>query len=107
MDSFYYELLDDLMIKLNKQNPKRALLEGYVKILEWEGRLNKTSKCIICDGAIQENEFSLITAFAPAHTYCSYSKPLNKSKIDDFFFSKKAILLNSAEINYLWSLVLS
>jgi len=62
IDDFYVELLNDLVERITKQNPKRAILESYVRLCEYEGRLHDDFSCLLCDLPI-ENEISLVRGF--------------------------------------------
>lgn len=105
IDSFYIELLDELAHRLTKQNPKRAILENYVKLLEYEGRLHFDFECLLCENYIMEN-VSLVRSFLPTHPHCSYSQGFEKEKIKEFFTNKNAIHLDDAQIDYLYEILL-
>ncbi|MFZ9659657.1 MAG: recombination protein RecO [Arcobacteraceae bacterium] len=105
LDEFYIQLLDDLVIKMTKQNPKRAILESYVKLCEYEGRLHDDFTCLLCDLPI-DNNISLVRGFLATHSSCSYSKNFELNKITEFFNEKTLIAFNEEEVDYLWDVML-
>jgi hypothetical protein len=105
IDDFYFHLLNNLVIKLTKQNTKRAILESYVELCEHEGRLHTDYECLLCEMPI-EGEISLVRSFLPTHPKCSYSKAFHINKIKDYFENKSLVSLNDEEVNYLWEVLL-
>jgi recombinational DNA repair protein (RecF pathway) len=105
IDSFYYELLEDISKKLDSRDAKRLIIESYVKLLEKEGRLHKELECFLCEKKI-DNEVALARAFLPAHTKCVYSKGFDKEKILTLFNEKKSLLFDDNEINQLYKILL-
>jgi len=105
LDSFYFDLLNKLITKITKQNPKRAMLEAYIDILEHEGRLHTEHICLLCEQKIEEN-ISLVRGFLPTHHKCSYSKGFDSNHIEELFNEKSAINLNDEEVDYLWDIIL-
>jgi recombinational DNA repair protein (RecF pathway) len=85
IDEFYYDLLEELTRKLKRQNPKRAVLEGYVKLLEHEGRLHKEPVCFLCEGVIKEDPV-YVRSFLPAHHSC-VPKPSVRAKAAEHLFT--------------------
>ena len=69
LDEFYFDILEDCAIKFQKVNPKRVIIESYLKLLEFEGRLHKDLTCFLCDKKIT-NQISLARGFLPAHKEC-------------------------------------
>ena len=105
IDSFYFDLLDKLVIKITKQNPKRAIIESYIELCEYEGRLHIDYECLLCDMKI-EDDISLVRGFLPTHATCSYSRGFNVKKIKDLFENKTLISFDDDEVNYLWNILL-
>ncbi len=105
IDDFYIGLLDDLVERITKQNPKRAMLESYVKLCEYEGRLHDDFTCLLCDLPI-EDEVSLVRGFLTTHPTCSYSKSFDIEKITTLFDDKTSIDFDDDEIEYLWGIIL-
>lgn len=104
IDSFYFELLDDMANRLEKQNPKRLAIESYVKLLEFEGRLHVEKKCFLCEQNIEDN-FALARGFLPAHGKCIASSSMDIQKIDNLLLHKTTLLLEDEEIEELWKIL--
>ena len=105
LDDFYFLLLDDLITKISKQNVKRAIIETYIKLLEFEGRLHSEFICLMCDEKIQ-SDISLVRSFHPVHATCTYSKKFKFEKVEELFKNCSLIMFDDEEIDYLWSIVL-
>jgi len=105
IDDFYFNLLEELAHKMIKQDPKRAILENYVKLCEYEGRLHIDYECLLCEEQIESN-ISLVRSFIPTHGSCSYSKSFHLSQIKQLFEEKSTISLNDEEVEYLWNILL-
>jgi len=105
IEDFYCNLLDDLAHKITKQNPKRAIIEAYVKLCEHEGRLHTEYECLLCEKKI-ESEISLVRSFLPTHKKCSYSKSFQLKQIKELFEEKTLINFNDEEVEYLWNILL-
>jgi len=105
IEDFYFNLLDDLAHKMIKQNPKRAIIESYVKLCEHEGRLHTEYECLLCEEVI-ESDISLVRSFLPTHKKCSYSKAFKLSQIKELFEEKSLINFNDEEVEYIWKILL-
>lgn len=105
LDSFYFDLLNDLCHKMIKQSPKRAIIKGYLDLLEYEGRLHKDFTCLLCEIEIK-TEISLVRSFLPVHASCTYAKPFELYKIHELFNDKSLIHLENEEVDYLWNILL-
>jgi hypothetical protein len=105
IDDFYFELLDELVHKMARQNPKRAIIESYVKLCEYEGRLHTDFECLLCEESINDN-ISLVRSFLPTHSRCSYSRGFRIEQIKDLFESKSSLGLNDEELEYIWQILL-
>jgi hypothetical protein len=105
IDPFYINLLDKLVIKMKKQNHKRAIIESYVKLCDYEGRLNTSYECLLCDCDISDN-ISLVRAFIPTHSSCSLTKSFQKHKIQELFENKTLISFEDDEVEHLWYVLL-
>lgn len=105
LDNFYFDLLDELIIKMSKQNPRRAIIESYIKLLEFEGRLHTEFICLLCDTPINK-DISLVRSFHPVHAKCTYSKKFEMKKIESLFHDKSLIMFEDEEVEYLWNLLL-
>lgn len=105
LDEFYFTLLTHLIAKIEKQNPKRAIIESYIELLEYEGRLHTELECLLCDCQIEES-ISLVRSFHPVHSQCTYSKSFELHKIKTLFEKKSLIELEDNEVEYLWNILL-
>lgn len=105
IDDFYFKLMDEGSNLFHKQNPKRVIIELYIKLLEHEGRLHDDFKCFICEEEI-EKKLSLARAFLPAHERCMPSDLFFKNKIAQMFEQKSTLYMENEEIEKLWRIVL-
>ncbi len=105
IDPFYFNLLDELAHKIVKQNPKRAIIESYIKLCEYEGRLHLEYECLLCEEEIFD-DISLVRGFQPTHKKCSYSKPFKLFQIKELFEEKSLLSFNENEVEYLWHILL-
>ena len=105
IDSFYFNLLDNLVHIMIKQNPKRSIVESYIKLIEFEGRLHTDYTCLLCEEEIVNN-ISLVRSFLPAHPTCSYSKDFKFNNVDDLFKNKTLVSFEDDEVEYLWNILL-
>ncbi|HJE02244.1 MAG TPA: recombination protein RecO, partial [Aliarcobacter thereius] len=90
LDSFYFTNLEELVRKINKQNVLRAIIESYLNILDFEGRLHIDFECLICEITIDFN-LSLVRGFIPVHNSCIRAKRFDINKIKELFINKSAI----------------
>lgn len=105
LETFYYDLLLRAAKRWDKQNPKRVVVESYITLLDYEGRLYVQENCFICEQRIEE-DIALMQAFKPAHPSCIYSPTLPTKKILDFFENKKTVFLDDYEVDYLYTVVM-
>jgi hypothetical protein len=106
VDGFYFELLEDISEKLPLQNPKRALLEGYAKLLEHEGRLHLKESCHFCQGEIEGTKLAVVRGFLPAHSECVYAKEIEKRSFFELMDKKSSMFLSDDEVEVLWNTML-
>jgi len=104
LDPFYFHLLEETSIMIERQNPQRVVIESYLQLLEYEGRLHDDFQCFICDEPIQ-NGIVLARSFLPAHQACVFGKLLEKKKIEILFESKSTLYLEDDEVTHLWRLL--
>jgi recombinational DNA repair protein (RecF pathway) len=105
IDSFYFELLLRAAGKWQRQNPKRIVIESYLKLLKHEGRLHDEHQCYICESPIA-HEVSLMQTFIPVHPDCAYGPRLDRQKIDEFFKSGESLYLEDHEVETLHAIVM-
>lgn len=106
IEPFYFELLEELSLKLKKSNPKRVIIEGLVKLLEFEGRLHDSSYCYFCGEKIVGEKLALVRGFLPAHRKCVYAKEIGKYGVDTLFKEKNSAFLEEEEIEIVWETLL-
>jgi len=104
VDQFYFDLLDEISLRFAKQNPKRCLVESYIKLLLHEGRLHSDLTCFICESEIRD-DLILTRGFLPAHKRCLFGQIVNKTKIETLFTQGSTLFLEDAEVDYLWSII--
>ena len=105
IEKSYFNLLLEIAKKWDKQNSKRLVVEGYIKLLEKEGRLYNNGFCYIC-GNILESKIGLMRAFIPTHPQCIYGSSLEKKSIFRLFHTKSTINMEDEEIENLYEIVL-
>ncbi len=105
MDEFYFELLDSVATKMEKQNPKRLQIEAYARLLEYEGRLHVEPKCFLCENPIQ-SDLALARSYLKAHAKCLHVNPLQMEEIDYFLKQKSTLLLEDDLVEKLWQIML-
>jgi hypothetical protein len=104
VDDFYFNTLYQSAKKWSKQSPSRVAIESFVKILNFEGRLNNLDKCVMCNKAIN-GEVSLINKFLPAHPSCSKKAGIKKEKLEYLFKNFSTLLIEDNEIKDLIAIV--
>jgi len=104
LDPYYFFLLEETATKMQRQNPQRVVVESYLDILEYEGRLHDDFKCFICDEYIEES-LVLARSFLPAHQACVFGQALEKKSIEKLFSSKSTLYLEDEEVTHLWRLL--
>lgn len=105
IDPFYFYALDNLIHVLEKQNALRAVVQSYITLLEFEGRLHTDYECLLCEVEIS-NDISLVRGFLPVHAKCTYSRSFKLEHIKEMFEEKSLIKLNDEEVEYLWNILL-
>ncbi|RDU64085.1 recombination protein RecO [Helicobacter sp. MIT 14-3879] len=104
--SFYFELLNEATIKINKQAPNRVLINLYSKLLENEGRKILHKKCFICNNPLG-GEILIARGFLGAHKNCIISECLlDRDKFFDFLKNNKSIFLNDIEVESLFNIMI-
>lgn len=102
IDGFYFALLERAAAALEKQAPKRALIEAAVALFEHEGRLHQDFRCLVCDRPIDDAQIALARAFMPVHGGCVYTQGFERGRIERLFNSGESILFEDDEIEKLW-----
>lgn len=104
LDSFYFDELELLCSRFGLQNPKRLIIESYVRMLEHEGRLHSELECLVCESKIDQS-VCLVRGFLPAHTFCLSQNSFDLKKIEDLFESKSSAELDDSEVAQLYEVV--
>jgi len=102
IDSFYFYLLEDIIKNFNR-NPKRVLIESYIKLLKFEGRLSDF-ECFLCDKPIT-SKVNLARGYLCACENCIPKKGFEIEKIKFLFENEKTTLLNNQEIESLYKIL--
>jgi len=104
VESFYFEMLMDIVNNFDR-NPKRVLVENYIKLLEFEGRLHNEFECFLCEKIIQ-NRVNLARGYLTACEKCIPRKGFDKEKIKILFNDKKTLLFNDKEVEELYNILM-
>lgn len=105
LEPFYFDLLRDAAGRISLQNPKRVVVESYMRLLEHEGRLHLNNDCYICHQPLGD-EVTLMRSFIPTHKECVYASEFDKKAVFTLFQSKRTLHLRDHDIQYLYNLVL-
>jgi recombinational DNA repair protein (RecF pathway) len=101
IDNFYFYLLEEIIQNFDK-NPKRVLVEAYIKLLKFEGRLSEL-ECFLCEKEIK-NRVNLVRGYLCACEKCIPQKGFNIYKIKSLF-NGNSIYLSDEEINKLYKIL--
>lgn len=104
-DEFYYTLLEDCAKRLERQNPKRVLVDAYLKLLDFEGRLSDDS-CFACSAKITDSELCVSRGYLLSHLKCLAKNSFDKSRILSAFKEKTCIDLSDDEVEKLYYIML-
>ena len=102
VDGFYFYMLEDI-IKHFDRNPKRVLIESYIKLLKFEGRLSEF-ECFLCDRKIQ-NRVNLTRGYLCACEKCIPKKGFEIEKIKFLFETYKTTFLSNDEVEKLYKIL--
>ncbi len=104
LDPFYYDLLEEMNHRFNRQNPKRCIVESYIKLLHHEGRQHEDFICFLCDQPI-DKEVVLTRSFLPAHQRCLCGRVFQKEKIEELFDAGQTLFMSDEEVDTLWKII--
>jgi hypothetical protein len=105
IDQFYFNLLDELSSKIYTQNTKRAVIESYIKLLDYEGRFIYPFVCQVCDKQIQ-NSISFTKGLLPHHPSCVYhNKVFDMEKLENLFILKNAFFLSNDMVDDIFDII--
>jgi len=102
IDNFYFKLLMNIINEFDR-NPKRVLIENYIKLLKFEGRLSKF-ECFLCELPIK-NRVNLARGYLCACENCIPKTGFEIEKIKFLFKNEKTTLLNNQEIEELYKIL--
>ena len=102
VDNFYFYMFEDI-IKNFKRNPKRVLIEHYVKLLKFEGRLSEF-ECFLCDKPLKYR-VNLVRGFLLACEKCVQKKGFDIEKIRFLFDTQKTTMLDNYEVEKLYKVL--
>ncbi|MCI2235568.1 recombination protein RecO [Helicobacter sp. CaF467b] len=103
LDSFYFEHLQKGAKYLQKEEPKRCILNLYVRLLEFEGRKNPLLSCLVCERELGE-EIVLGRGVVCGHKGCLQGEVFNKEHIKQWL-DFKGEFLEDEEVEKLWNLL--
>ncbi|ELF2320845.1 recombination protein RecO [Campylobacter lari] len=104
IDSFYFELLEDCAKRFEKQDCKRVIVDAYLKILGFEGRLHKDFVCFLCDECIKE-DVVLVRAFLPAHKKCAFGYEFKAEDLAKFYENFNSSHFSDEYIDNLYKII--
>ncbi|EFO9213982.1 recombination protein RecO [Campylobacter lari] len=104
IDSFYFELLEDCAKRFEKQDCKRVIVNAYLKILNFEGRLHKDFVCFLCDECIKE-DVVLVRAFLPAHKKCAFGHEFKAKDLVRFYENFNSSHFSDEYIDNLYKII--
>ena len=104
LEPIYFELLLSAYKKFEKQNPKRVILDIYVEILKFEGRLHNLDICYICQKPLSK-DVSLMQSLILAHPNCIYAPSLPHHKLKEYFTTGKSVWLDDDEVDVIYSVI--
>jgi len=105
VENFYFNMLMNIIDEFSERNPKRVLIEHYIRLLEFEGRLHNEFECFLCEKPIK-NRVNLARSYLTACEECIPKIGFRKDKIETLFNEKKTLLLNDEEIEKLYNILM-
>ena len=105
IDPFYFDLLEEMNRKFLRQNPKRVVVESYVRLLTFEGRLHTEPYCFVCEGKI-ETDPVIVRSFLPAHSECIPKTPISQKGLEHLFQYRDAQYLSDSEVELLFQTIM-
>lgn len=103
-EGFYFQLLEECVKKFEKQNPKRVIVDAYVRLLEFEGRLHKDFRCFACDKRLDE-KVVLIRSFLCACPECVRGESFDKEVLEGLFTKKSSAHLDDEAVGLLFEII--
>ena len=104
LDPFYFQLWNFLATRWDKTDPKRLMIEGYLTLLEHEGRLHEPRQCFLCDNPLGKS-IALGRAFLPSHPECLGRLGFDYPDIMTMWETKKTLTLDDSIIDRLYAIL--
>lgn len=104
-DSFYFELLNESAKRFARQNSKRVILDAYLELLSFEGRLHTKFRCFVCDELIDNENIGLVRAFLPAHKDCAFVYEVAQDKLKHFYKNKNSSIFDDNEVSDMYKII--
>ncbi len=105
IDNFYFDLILNAANRWNRQSSKRLIVESYINILKYEGRILPINSCILCKQTI-DSDLSLYDGFLPVHSSCSHLEPISYKALLKLFEDSSSIDLDDNSIDRLYLIAL-
>ncbi len=102
LEPFYFELFENAARKMSRQNPYRVVVEAFLELLFYEGRLAANAWCEVCEKPLQ-GEVALGRAFVPTHAFCSGRRAFGG--VGELFASRKTTHLEDDVVKALYEIV--
>lgn len=103
IDPFYYELLCNYADIFEQSNPKRLIIEAFLKIQKFEGTASRYDFCFICDKPTAEN-VSIGKGFMIAHHECLGSYKFAKKPTVELITEGRTIYFENDEVDRLYEI---
>jgi recombinational DNA repair protein (RecF pathway) len=105
IEGFYFDLLMSSSERWRRQNPKRVVVEAYLRLLRHEGRLHISDECFLCEHEIDGERVAWARACLAAHCDCVHSRGIPRESLDELITSGSTISLGDEEVDYLYKVV--
>lgn len=103
-ESFYFELLDEIARRFARGDSLRVIVDAYVRLLDFEGRLHKDFVCFNCDEKVSD-KITLVRTFLPAHRHCAVGFEFSEEKLRIFYATKNCSIFDDDEIENLYAII--
>lgn len=111
ISGFYYELLEQMAVQFFRQNPRRVVVEAYLKLLDFEGRMfevSEAAECFCCGGRLNSSSegAAVVRGFLLAHPWCVGKGGIEMAGLKRAFENKSIAHLDDEVANRLYFAVL-
>ncbi len=104
LDSFYFNHLERGTTYLQKEEPKRCILNLYARLLSFEGRKNPLTTCLVCERELGD-EIVLGRGIICGHKGCLQGESFSKSHILQWL-DLQGEFLEDEEVERLWNILM-